>query len=129
MSLTSPATRTLDFTLLPLAVYDAFTVTEKYSNGGYKGGHFFLNVTAAPGGGVSLNPILFGIDIYTGIEYPILICEPITAVGYSVFKVYPGIGVLPQASTSDLLPSKFYFTMGITGVGFFTYSLSAFLMT
>jgi hypothetical protein len=91
------------YTPLPQATQTATTVNSlAQSNTSYRGGHFIVTVVTATSG--TYTPHIQGYDPASGLWYDILIGSAISAVGTTVLKVYPGIGVVANGSASDVLP-------------------------
>jgi hypothetical protein len=90
-----------------------------------RGAHFILDVTA-----ISLTPsIILSIQGFEGSEaakfYDLLVSLPITTTGTYVYKIYPGIIALPNASASDLIPDQWRATTTHANADSMTYSLVA----
>lgn len=88
---------------LPQNTYTATTVNSMdQTNNNYKGGHFIINIVTATSG--TYTPHIQAKDPISGLYYDILVGSALSAVGTTILKVYPGIGVVANGSASDILP-------------------------
>lgn len=89
-----------------------------------RGGHFTIDVTA-----ISATPSIIakiqGWDPAASDWYDILVSTPITAVGKTVLKVYPGIPVQTGAKANDVLPKTWRVRMEHDDADSITYSVGA----
>jgi len=95
-----------DLTLLASAARAASVNSADQTNYNSLGGHFTIDVTAI----VSTPSIVItiqGKDALSGQYYDILVSDPITAVGTTILKVYPGTTVTANVSAADILPRTF----------------------
>lgn len=110
--------------IIASGTYSATQTSADITNGGYKCGQIFVNVTAATGS-PSFTPHIQGKDQLSGTYYDVLIGPAITATGVTVLKVCPGLQPSPNGATSDLLPYQWRVQMLWSGTGSETFAVSA----
>lgn len=96
--------------LLASASRTVTTNSTTQTNRNWKGLHLNIDVTVF-GGGAGIDPRIQGRDPITGTFYDILVGTTITATGFIVLKVYPGILAIAGAAASDFLPYEWRFQM------------------
>lgn len=92
-----------------------------------RGGHFIINVSQMSGA-PSITPKIMALDSASSAWYPLLIATPITAIGVTVLKIYPGITPTPNLSASDILPRSFRVELEHLNTDSITYSVGMFLV-
>ena len=117
----------IDETTLALGTRTVTTNSSDRTNFNHKGGHFRVNVTAVPGGGQTLTPIVQGLAT-SGIYYDILVGTAITTTGLTVLKVYPGINGLAGGAAPDIIPRFWRLRFVHSGAGSWTYSADSTLI-
>jgi hypothetical protein len=90
------------------------------------GGIFGFNVTAI-GAAPSITPTIQGFDPVWSQWYNILVGTAITAIGYTVLKVYPGATNAANAVANDILPPTWRINIAVANADSITYGISAFL--
>lgn len=113
---------------LASAVRNTFTSTPNLDGTGWKGIHWWLNITAASGTGgltvqlVSLDPI--NLSLIGGYIFHTAIVTPILATGF----IYPGaksnVGNNQVASESLVVPPTFRLSVNHADASNYTYSLN-----
>lgn len=94
------------------ATYNATQETGSQQNINARGLHVIVNVTDIFGGTPSIVLRIQARDPAVLSPsppefYDLLVSLAITATGRNVFKVYPGIGTIPNAAASDILPWQY----------------------
>ena len=77
--------------------------TSDFTNYNWKGLQVVFDVRT-PASGFTITPVIQGKDNTFDVYYDILRGNAITASGTTVLKVYPGIGQISGAASSDILP-------------------------
>ena len=118
------AARNQEVTVFESAARTATIDGASQDNPECRGGHFTVDVTA-----LSATPSIVakiqGWDPAASDWYDILSATPITAVGKTVLKVYPGIPVVAGAVASDILPKTWRVRMEHDEADSITYSVGA----
>ena len=114
--------RSANYTLELLSgTFSATQTSSSIVNHNHRGGHFVIEVTDIETD-ATITPTILGQDLDGGGFYDILTGVTISAVGVYVLKVYPGIGQIPNASASDILPNTSRLRLVYGGTGEITYS-------
>lgn len=94
------------------------TIDSSDLDGGYgKGLLVFINVTALAGTTKTLTVTVSGKDPYSGVYYTILASTAISATGFTVLRVFPGLTAAANATANDILPPDFKITAAVAGTG------------
>jgi hypothetical protein len=95
-----------------------------------RGAVFYINITAITGTGTpTLTVTIQGKDAASGTYYTILASTGLTATGFTVLRVYPGLTAGANLVVSDILPSVYRISYTITGTTpAFTGSINASLV-
>lgn len=116
-----------EFSALASAARTATINSADFTNRNCRGLHLFINVSAYPAA-ASVVPTIEGKDPVSGTYYPVLTGSAIVATGYTVLKVYPGIGEIANGAASDILPRTWRVTMTHANADSITYSVGAMLV-
>lgn len=106
---------------------DARTSTidsDTFENVNERGAHFIIDVTALTGT-PSITVKIQGHDPASFSFYDILVSGPITTVGTTVLKVYPGINTIPNGAASDIVPYEWRVRVEHADAQSITYSVGA----
>ena len=111
-------------TLLTSAARTATVNSTDQTNHNARGVHVIINVSAYPAA-ASVVPAIEAYDEVAGIYYPLLTGAAIVATGYTILKVYPGIGEVANGAASDVLPQTWRVLMTHADADSITYSVGA----
>ena len=109
-------------TLLASAARTASVASAAQVNYNARGVHVIINVSAYPAA-ASVVPTIQGYDPLSASYYDILTGAAIVATGYTVLKVYPGIGAIVNGAASDILPRNWRINMAHADADSITYSV------
>lgn len=88
----------------------------------YEGIRIIIDVVAAPAS-QSLTLTMDG-QSPVGSYYPQIVAAPITDVGQTILKLFPGADPIPGAVFNDFLAPSQRFSMAHSGAGSWTYTVS-----
>jgi hypothetical protein len=74
-----------------------------------------INITAITGAGASLTVVVEGRDEASGVYFTLLSSAALTATGFTLLTVYPGIAVAANVSASQVLPKTWRVRCVIAG--------------
>ena len=114
-------------TVFPIASYSSEEESDELENYNCRGAHFIIYIDDIETDAV-ITPKIYGVDAESGEYYLILAGTALSDLGTYVLKVYPGIGQIPNASASDILPRDFLMIMEYSGTGTIDYSVGVTLM-
>ena len=63
-----------------------------------------VNISALAGTSPTLTVIIEGKDESSGVYYPLLTSAPLSAVGFTLLTLYPGVTPVANVSVSQVLP-------------------------
>ena len=109
-------------TLLASAARTATVNSANITNYNHRGVHIIINVTAITAT-PSVVPTIQGYDPLSTTYYTLLTGVAITATGYTILKIYPGIGAVANAAANDILPNTWRISMAHADADSITYSV------
>lgn len=113
-----------DVTLLASAARTANANSADQTNGGHKGLHVVIDVTAIADS-PSVVFTIEGKDAVSGKYYTLLASAAITGVGTTVLRVFPGLAAAANAAANDVLPRTWRVTTTHDDADSITYSVGA----
>ncbi len=93
------------------------------TNLGGRGLDVVLNVTSAGTGSITLE--IDGKDPASGTYFALLVGAAVTTVGTTVYRVYPGLTAVANATASDVLPRTWRIKVTANNANAMTYSVGA----
>ena len=113
--------------LLASAVQAATISTPDQANLSARGVEIIFDITAVPTI-VTVTLTVEAKDPASGKYYTLLAGAAEVAIATRVYRLYPGLTAVANATVSDVLPSKWRVTVTPSGAGNFTYSVGAHLL-
>lgn len=91
--------------------------------------HVVLDVTVNAGTAASITLTIQGFDASSGQYYTLLASSAVTAVGTTVYKIFPGAPVTTNVSVNDIVPYKWRVLVTHGNANPITYTVGASLIT
>lgn len=113
-------------TLQPSAGYTTTFTSSDLANRGFRGIAVVLDVTNANSGTLTVE--IDGKDPASGKYYALLTGGAVSSNGTNLYRVYPGLTAVANATASDVLPSLFRVKVTQSGGTTVTYSLGILLL-
>lgn len=117
-----------DQRLLESQVRTATNSTTNQLNDFMSGIHVVLDVTINAGTAASIVLKIQGFDVASGKYYDLLASAAVTAVGTTIYKVFPSAPVTTNVSANDILPYKWRVLVTHADANPITYSVGASLI-
>lgn len=111
-------------TLLASAARTAATDSADISNTGYRGVHVYLDVTVDPAA-AAITVTIQGKDPISGKYYTLLAGAAVSAVGTTVYKIFPGATAAANAVANDCVPTTWRVSVAVADADSMTYSITA----